>query len=156
MPSRLHFAELDSDVASPTCDCCLTLPHLAHTSCMYRTTRSVRMCARTSNIKRTNTERKFTQERKVSHHRGCAGLGNVVTLRRKWQGALQMIQPSRMHVSLSPWAAAQHPSRNLKQESQRWSRRNWARCKNRRRAARSDEVRWPGTKEKGCRLPTRV
>jgi hypothetical protein len=51
------------------------------------------MCARTSNIKRTNTERKFTQERKVGH-RGCAGLGNVVALRRKWQEALQMIQPS--------------------------------------------------------------
>ncbi len=39
-------------------------------------------------------ERKFTQERKVGH-RGCAGLGNVVALRRKWQETLQMIQPSK-------------------------------------------------------------
>jgi hypothetical protein len=53
----------------------------------------MRMCARTSKIKRTNTERKFTQERKVGH-RGCVVLGNVVALRRKWQEALQMIQPS--------------------------------------------------------------
>jgi hypothetical protein len=43
---------------------CCTLPRM-------------RMCARTSNIKITNTERKFTQERKVGH-RGCAGRGNVV------------------------------------------------------------------------------
>ena len=111
----------------------------------------MRMCARTSNIKSTNTERKFTQERKVGQ-RGCAGLGNVVALRRKWQEALQMIQTSRMHVALSPWAAAHHPARNLKQESQRWSRTNWVRCKNRRRAARSDEVRWPGAREKRCNL----
>jgi hypothetical protein len=62
----------------------------------------------------------------------------------------------RMHVALSPWAAVQRPARNLKQESQRWSRRNWARCKNRRRVARSDEVRWPGAREKRCRLPTRM
>jgi hypothetical protein len=53
----------------------------------------MRMCAKTSNIKGTNTERKFTQERKVGH-RGYAGLGYVVALRRKWQEALQMIQPS--------------------------------------------------------------
>jgi hypothetical protein len=44
-------------------------------------------------IKRTNTERKFTQERKVCHRR-CADVGNVVSLRRKWQESLQMIQPS--------------------------------------------------------------
>jgi hypothetical protein len=31
----------------------------------------------------------------------------------------------RIHVALSPWAAAQRPARNLKQESQSWSRRNW-------------------------------
>jgi hypothetical protein len=62
----------------------------------------------------------------------------------------------RMHVALSPSAASQRPARNLKQESQRWSRRNWARCKNRRRTARSDEVRWPGAREKRCRLPTRM
>jgi hypothetical protein len=32
-------------------------------------------------------------ERKVGQ-RGCAGCGNVVALRRMWQEALQMIQPS--------------------------------------------------------------
>ena len=41
----------------------------------------------------TDAERKFTQERKIGQ-RGCAGLGNVVTLRRKLQEALQMIQSS--------------------------------------------------------------
>jgi hypothetical protein len=51
------------------------------------------MCARTSKIKSTNTQNKFTQERKVGH-RGCARLGNVVALRRKWQESLQRIQPS--------------------------------------------------------------
>ena len=51
------------------------------------------MCARTSNMKSTKTERKFTQERKVGH-RGCVGRGNVVVLRRKWQEALRTIQPS--------------------------------------------------------------
>jgi hypothetical protein len=62
-------------------------------ACRGCTLPKMRMCARTSKIKRTNTERKFTQKRKVCH-RGCVGLGNVVALRRKWQEALQMIQPS--------------------------------------------------------------
>ena len=44
-------------------------------------------------MKSTKAERKFTQERKVGH-RGCVGRGNVVALRRKWQEALQTIQPS--------------------------------------------------------------
>jgi hypothetical protein len=51
-------------------------------ACRGCTLSKMRMGARTSKIKRTNTERKFTQERKVGH-RGCAGLGNVVALRRK-------------------------------------------------------------------------
>jgi hypothetical protein len=60
---------------------CCTLPRM-------------RMCARTSKIKITITQRKFTQERKVGHG-GCTGRENVVALRRKWQEALQMIQPSK-------------------------------------------------------------
>ena len=44
-------------------------------------------------MKSTKTERKSTRERKDGHG-GCAGLGNVVTLRRKLQEALQMIQSS--------------------------------------------------------------
>jgi hypothetical protein len=109
-------------------------------------------------IKRRNTERKFTQERKVCH-RGCLDLGNFVALRRKWQEALQMNHHHsalRMHVALSPWATAQRPARDLKHESHHWSRRNWVCCKNSRRSARNDEVRWPGAREKGCRLPTRM
>jgi hypothetical protein len=30
LPSRLHFADLGSDVSIPTYDCCLILPHLTH------------------------------------------------------------------------------------------------------------------------------
>ncbi len=44
-------------------------------------------------MKSTKTERKSTRERKDGHG-GCAGLGNVVTLRRKWQEAFLMIQAS--------------------------------------------------------------
>jgi hypothetical protein len=85
----------------------------------------MRMCARTSNIKITNTERKFTQERKVGH-RGCAGLGNVVALRRKWQEALQMIQPSEC-----TWPGVRGRQRGvlrgepIEQELQSVTKKNW-------------------------------
>jgi hypothetical protein len=71
-------------------------------------------------MKRTNTERKFTQERKVCH-RGCAGLGNVKDHHsppKEVTGSPPDESALRMHVALNPWAAAQRPARNLKQESQ--------------------------------------
>jgi hypothetical protein len=62
----------------------------------------------------------------------------------------------QIHVPLSPWAASHRSARNLKQESQLLSRRNWALRKNRRRAESNDEVLWPGAREKRCRLLARV
>jgi hypothetical protein len=65
----------------------------------------------------------------------------------------------RMHVALNPWAAAQRPARNLKQESQCWSRRNWELCKKpveeRREVTKSGGLvqgRKDAACQQGCRL----
>jgi hypothetical protein len=124
-------------------------------ACRGCTLPKMRMCARTSNMKRTNTERTCTQERKVGH-RGCAGRGNVVARRRKWQQALQMIQPSECTC---PGVRGRQRGvlRGISNRSHSAGREETRRgSKNRRRAARSDEVRWPGAREKRCRLPTRM